>query len=295
MCQLQAASSDLSWDEAWGILHRAVDRGLRAKQARAYQYLGVDEKAIAKRHKYFTIVCDLAGGTVEYVAEDRKQESLDTFFETLTPEQLNGIEGIAMDMWEPYFKSVMNHVPGAADKIVFDRFHIMQHMGRAVDKVRKSEHGELRSVGDNTLTRTKYLWLTSQANLSDQQQERFEQVRHLNLKTGRAWAIKESLRDLWVQNDSQDGQDFWRKWYWWGTHSRLEPVRQVAHTIKRHIANVLTYYKHPITNAVCEGLNSKIQTMKQMAKGFRNKENFKAAIYFRCGGLSLYPTHAEAG
>ena len=286
---------DLSWDEAWGILHRAVQRGLARKTREICPRLGIDEKAIAKGHRYFTLVCNIDRGTVEYVAEDRKRESLDPYFQSLTPQQLGGIEGVAMDMWEPYILSTLAHVPAAKDKIVFDRYHVMAHVGKAVDDVRKREHRELLAVGDDFLKGSKYLWLYGQENVPAKHQDRFAELRAANLKTGRAWAIKESLRELWTYFKRGWAEKFWKRWYFWATHSRLEPVKKAANLIKRHINNILTYCEHRITNATSEGLNSKIQTVKKMAYGFRSKENFKAAIYFHCGGLSLYPTHEISG
>jgi len=106
---------------------------------------------------------------------------------------------------------------------------------------------------------------------------------------GRAWAIKEALRRLWQYTYPESGRKFWKRWYFWATHSRLAPVKAAAETIRRHIDNILTYYQHPVTNAMSEGLNSKIQKIKSMACGFRNMDNFKTAIYFHCGGLDLYP------
>jgi transposase len=82
---------------------------------------------------------------------------------------------------------------------------------------------------------------------------------------------------------------FWRRWYFWATHSRLKPIRAAAATLKRHLTNRLTSFQHRITNAASEGLNSKIEAIKKMACGFRNVEHFKTAIYFHCGGLDLYP------
>ena len=125
---------------------------------------------------------------------------------------------------------------------------------------------------------------------------RFAALAALNLKTARAWAIKETLRDLWHYRRRGWALAHWKRWYGWATHSRLAPVVQVAKLIQRHLQNVLTYFAHRITNAVSEGLNSKIQTIKKMAYGFRNREHFKTAIYFHCGGLQLYPaTHGKAG
>jgi transposase len=286
----------ISWDEAWLLMERAVKRGRAAKQQRAVRHLGVDEKAIAKGHRYMTLVCNLDAGTVEHVTDDRKTSSLDAYFATLSPEQLKGIEAVAVDMWEPYLNSIRAHVPEAGDKVVFDRFHIMQHMSKAVDTVRKREHRGLRAEGDERLTGSKYLWLYSRENLPERHEDRFEKLRGAHLKTGRAWAIKESLRDLWSYWYRAWAERHWRRWYFWATHSRLEPVVKVAKMVHRHLDNVLTYFKHRVTNAVSEGLNSKIQTVKQMACGFRNAEHFKIAIYFHCGGLDLYPaTHVIPG
>ena len=94
---------------------------------------------------------------------------------------------------------------------------------------------------------------------------------------------------LWNYTYEASARKFWRRWNFWATHSRLEPVKEAAKTIREHIDNILTYCRHRITNAVSEGLNSKIQTIKKMACGFRNQENFKTAIFFHCGGLDLYP------
>ena len=111
-------------------MERAVERGLRAKERRVIAHLGVDEKAVAKRHRYVTLVCDLDRGTVEYIADDRKRASLDAYYQSLSKEQLAGIEAVAMDMWEPFIASTVAHVPDGRSKIVFDRFHIMKHMTR---------------------------------------------------------------------------------------------------------------------------------------------------------------------
>jgi transposase len=99
----------ISWDEAWHLMERAVERGRRRKRRGVIPLLGVDEKAAAKGHKYITLVCDLGESSVEYIADDRKKESLDGYFRGLTPEQLQGIEAIASDMWEPFVQSIVEH------------------------------------------------------------------------------------------------------------------------------------------------------------------------------------------
>ena len=130
-CDIRGATRILriSWDEAWHLMERAVARGQRAKGPRVPRRLGVDEKAAAKGHRYLTLVCDLTHATVEYIADDRKQASLDAYFATVPPDQLARIEAIAMDMWEPYVQSVLAHVPNGQMKIVFDKYHIMTSYG----------------------------------------------------------------------------------------------------------------------------------------------------------------------
>ena len=290
-CDVSGATRILriSWDEAWGLLEQAVTRGRARKVRTVVRRIGVDEKAAAKGHRYLTVVCDLDEGTVEHIAEDRKQESLAGYYAALSQEQLTGIEAVAMDMWEPYIQATRAKVPDAAAKIVFDRFHVMGHVSKAVDTVRKQEHRDLMAVGDETLKGSKYLWLYSRENVPERRRNEFAALRRQALKVGRAWAFKEALRRLWHYVYPASGWKFWKQWYCWATHSRLKPMRQAAETIRRHIANIVTYYQHPITNAMSEGLNSQIQKSKSMACGFRNIEHFKTAIYFHCGGLELYP------
>ena len=155
----------ISWDEAWHIMERAVQRGLLAKERRICSQIGVDEKSVAKGHHYITLVCDLDESTVEHITDDRKQTSLDSYFTSLSKEQREGIEAVAIDIWDPYINSIMKYVPHSEDKMVFDRYHLMTHLGKAVDEVRKKEHRVLKKAGDETLTGSKYLWLYSEENL----------------------------------------------------------------------------------------------------------------------------------
>jgi transposase len=283
----------LTWDEAWAILERAVARGQTRKEHRVPALLGVDEKAAQKGHRYLTIVSDLERGTVEYLANERRQDSLDGYFAPLAAEERASIKAVAMDMWEPYVNSVRSYLPDPDEKIVFDKFHIMKHMGEAVDTVRKGEHRALSASGSSLLARSKYLWLYAAENLPERHRARFSELRSENLRTGRAWAIKESLRVLWHYVRRGWALQFFKSWYFWATHSRLRPVIAMARMLKRRLDGVLNYFSAArITSAVAEGLNSKVQTVKKMAYGFRNTEHFKTAIFFHCGGLQLYPaTH----
>jgi transposase len=280
----------ITWDEAWGVMARAVARGQARKVARPIAYLGVDEKAFRKGHSYHTIVCDLERHTVEYVAEDRRVESLAPFFARLPQAHRDAVQAIAMDMWDPYIRATREGLPDGADKIVFDRFHIMQEMNTAVDTVRKQEHQRLRRAdGDSVLTGSKYLWLYGKEHVPAKHADRFAELCARGLQVGRAWAIKETLRRLWTYRRPWAATRFFRRWFHWARCSRLDPVRRSAATLKRHVDGILRYCQHPITNGATEGINSKIMTIKRKACGFRNAQNFQTAIYFHCGGLDLYP------
>jgi transposase len=290
-CDVAAAARLLriSWDQAWHLMDRAVTRGLAAKPPSVPARVGVDEKAAGKGQDYITVVSDLDAGTVQYIADERRQASLDGYFEKFTAEQLAGIEAVAMDMWEPYVQATLGGLPLASDKIVFDRFHIMKQMNHAVDRVRLAEHRQLSALGHDTLKGTRHWWLYAAENLPDRHRVAFADVRSRTLDTARAWAIKETLRHLWSYRSTTWARKFFDKWFGWAKRSRLSPVKKVADMIKSRVDNVLSHCRHPITNGVAEGLNSKIMTIKRKCCGFRNVENFKTAIYFHCGGLDLYP------
>jgi transposase len=281
--------SGASWDETWGVMLRAVTRGLARKEKRVPAYIGIDEKSVGNGQKYETIVCDLDRGVVEYVVDDREQKSLERYYKQFTEKDLAGVNGIAMDMWDPYIAATKAHVPDAEKKIVFDRYHATRYITQAVDKVRRNEHKALAANDDFRLKGTKYLWLWNEENMPEWRREEFESVKNADLKTGRAWAIKESLRTFWDYTYTKCAEKFFTAWYFWATHSKLTPIIEAAKTLKRHFPNLLTYFKHRITNATSEGINSKIQMIKLMACGYRNREHYKAAIYFHCGGLDLYP------
>ncbi len=279
----------LSWDELWGIMQRAVARGRARKQARVMPVVGVDEKAFKKGHSYMTVVCDAQEGCVEYVPEERTAEALSGFWQSLSEEQRAGTEAIVMDMWPAYIHSTLEHVPQAEEKIVFDRFHIMMHVSRAVDTVRKLENRQLAAEDDERLKGTKYLWLYSKENLPEHRRAEFRTLFKQELKVGRAWAIKEALRSLWHYRSEGWARRYFKRWFFWATHSRLLAIRNVAYMLKAHLDNIVTYCRHRVTNAVAEGLNSRIMAIKRRACGYRNPEHFTTAIYFFCGGLDLYP------
>lgn len=283
----------VSWDEAYAIKKRAVLRGLARRPVESFRRLGVDEVAFRKGHSYMTIVTDLVGKKVLYVGRHRKKETLDAFWQALSAEQREAIEAVGMDMWEPYVSSTLEHMPRAEEKIVFDRFHIMKHMNDALNDVRKAEHRALKTLGDERLKGTRNAWLYAQENVPEKYDELLEDLVNSELKTARAWALKELLRNLWAYESKGWARKLWSRWYAWAVRSRLEPVKKVARMIKQRLGQVMNFFTHRITNAMCEGMNLLIQNVKRQAFGYRNEENLKHAILFQCGRLDLYPRPTE--
>jgi len=279
----------LTWEEANGMVERAVRRGLARRPSVAGRRLGIDEHSYLRHFEFVTLVCDLDTQDVLYVADDRTAETLEPYFERLTPEERAGITAIAMDMWEPYRNTVRRYVPEADAKIVFDKFHVMRYVVEAVDQVRRREQRELRRRGDERLTHTKFLWLKNPAHLTQAMRRELQRLRRSTLRAARAWAIKEAFRRIWEYRSIPAARAFFDRWHRWAVRSRLQPMIQVAGIIRRHLENVLTYVKYHITNAVTEGLNAKIQWIKYSSRGFRNRDRFKLAILFHCGGLDLAP------
>jgi transposase len=279
----------LSWDQVAGIQARAVKRGLARRASKPPTQIGVDETSFQRRHEYVTVVHDIDKEVVVHVADDRKQETLEAYFEGLGPKACAGLERIAMDMWGPFIGATRAHVPDADAKIVFDKFHIAKHLGDAVDRVRRRENRELASEGNERLKRTKYLWLRNPDRMSAKQWREFAPLRDSRLQVARAWAIKEAAMLLWGYVRRGWAERVWEGWYQWAIRSRLEPIKRVARMIKRHWEGVINAVTTDVTNARAEALNSRIQWVKRMACGYRNRENFRNAIYFHLGGLDLYP------
>jgi transposase len=277
----------IGWDTAQEIMRRAVQRGLERRQLDRLKYLGMDEKSFRRGQSYITLLTDLEESRVLDVVEERTAEAAGQLWDTLSPEQKQGVEAVAVDMWEPFIQTIQTQLPEA--DIVHDKFHVSSYLGEAVDKVRRQEHKELLAQGDETLKGTRQLWLYNPQNFSPEQAEEFSALKDLQLKVARAWAAKELFSKFWEYQEEGWARRFFKDWFGWVSRSRLKPVVEVAQMLKRHLDHLLTYLKHHITNAVTEGLNSKIQSLKSAARGFRNFRNYRIRILFFCGKLNLYP------
>ena len=294
-CSLESIGRilDVDWHLCQTIQERAVKRGLERKPKAIPERFGVDEKAFAKGHKYETLVYNIDQGTVEAVMDDREQASLEAYYRRFSPEERAQVKAVAMDMWDPYIAATKAYIPDAASKIVFDRYHVVRMVTKAVDTVRKEEHKELLADKNDMLKGTKYLWLWNTENIPEYRRLEFEQLRSYDLKVCRAYVLKENLRNLWTYRSPGWMRNFFNNWYWWATHSRLKPMIEAAKSLKSHLQNIITYAKHQITNALGESLNSKIEKVKRLACGYRNRAHYKIAILFHCGGLNLMPQRSD--
>ena len=278
----------LNWHQVDTIKARAVERGLARRTEEETPYIGIDEKQFRSGHRYFSSLVDLTKGRVLEVVEERTEKACETLIKkALSNEQQTQVTAVALDMWKAYDNAVTKVLPNA--DIVHDRFHISQHLNQAVDKVRRQENKVLFEQGDNRLVGTKYSWVANEENVKEQFVEQFNQLKHSDLKVARAWAIKELFRDFWTYHYAGCAKRHFDKGYSWAIRSRLEPIKAVARMIKKHLPNILTYFKHFISNGVAEGLNSKIQTVKSNARGYRSFNGFRNSILFYCGGLNMTP------
>lgn len=280
----------IGWEATWSILERAVERGLARKQTKPLPHIGIDEKSFRKGHSYITLIYDLDHSTVEAIASGHDEAAANECFSQLLPEQIQSVEAVAVDMSSALVKSIKGNVPLAEGKIVHDRFHVMKLVNEAIDKVRKEENRRLRGEGNHQLVGTKYLLLKNYDNLQEASRQQLEDLCAAKMETGKAWTYKELLRDLWHHETAAEAKAFFQWWYRKVIHTKLEPLKKAARTIRQRIDNVVSYCTFDgITNAVAEGINSKIQSIKRRVGGYRNPHNYKTAIFFYCGGLNLHP------
>lgn len=278
----------IGWATADRIMGRAVARGLERRKLEDLRHVGMDEKSFLKGHNYITALNDLDRGRVLEVVQGRTEEAAVELWGKIPEKARATIKAVAMDMWQAFENAARRMVPGA--EIVHDKFHISKHLNDGVNRVRTEEHRSLLKEGDDRLKGTRWFWLHSEDNLSDAQYESFRDIKDAALKTSRAWFIKEAFRFFWVvPKSSSEAEEYFREWYRHTIHSKLDPMKKVARMLKAKLGNVVTWWRHPITNAVSEGLNSKIQSIKSAARGFHSFASYRIRILFFCGKLDLKP------
>ncbi len=289
-CSVSAAASLLrtSWEEMAGIQARAVRRGLARRTTDEVRVVGVDETSFQKHHQYVTVLIDIEGDRVLWIGDDRREATLRRGWETFSLEQRGRLKAVVMDMWDPFIAATREMIPDWQDKLVIDRYHVMWHMSKAVDDVRIAERRgdlEIRQL----LKGTRFLWLRGKATRTQKHSSALRPLLRAGLQVGRAWAIKESLTDLWEYKTIPGALRFFKNWYGWAMRSRLEPVKRAARTIRHYLPSIVSFTQLRYTNARTEAMNAKIQEIKYRARGYKNRNNFRMAIMFHCGGLSMNP------
>jgi transposase len=276
----------LDWDSVQRILDRAVARGLQRRSTEAVTHVGLDEKSFGRGHSYVSVMTDHKPARVLEVVPDRTTEAAVALWESLPETQRAKVVAVSMDMGAGFATATRQAAPQA--KIVHDRFHVSQHLNKAVDQVRRDEHRRLLEKGDESLKHTKFLWLQGAA-VEGEQALSFAKLCARELKTAKAWAFKEVFVEFWIQPDSVCAQRFFEQWLTTVNRSKLEPLKKVGRMLQSHLSGLLNYFDHPITNAITEGFNSRIQSLKAAARGFRSFANYRTRILFFCGKLHLAP------
>jgi len=292
-CQTVQAASQLlriSWDEARGIMERAVARGLGRREREIIAYLGVDEKSFRRgQDHYATVLTDLDGRHILEVTPGRTKASLIEALNSLDSKQLRGVEAVSMDMWEPYRRAVEERFPVPQPDIVNDRYHIISHANKALTDVRVEEARELKRQGRKDLVGMSHAILYGAENAPERHAPSLAQLKASDLRTAKGYALKENLRRCWHHRLESTAREHFRKWIRWAKRSALSPFVKVANMIEGHLDHIVSYFRHPITNGPQEGMNAKLMSVLRAARGYRTHETFRMAALFFLGGLDLAP------
>lgn len=279
----------ISWDEARGIMERAVVRGLMRREELVMPHLAADEKSYRKGRQFVTLLMDLDRGCIYGTAPGNNRASLETLLNSLTKQQKQGVEAIAMDMHEPYRLAAESAFPVPGPAIVHDRFHVVAHMNKALNDVRIAEAAELAEGGFRDLIGTRQMLLYGQENLPKKYQASFAKLKKSKLKTATVHAQKEILRDLWNCSGIREARRHFKQWATWCRKTNIPTVNKVVDMIESRLEDVISYCKHRISTGPLEGMNSIIMAIRRAGRGYRNAETFGMAIMFFCGGLNLMP------
>jgi transposase len=272
-----------TFDIVHQIMGRAVKRGLDARNLDGVQTINLDEKSYSNGHNYFTVLVDTDGKRVLDIIAGRSIESTEELLaSTFNSEQKKGIKCVAMDMWQAFKTGTENILPHA--DIVHDKFHISKYLNKGVDETRKQEVKQ-----NDALKKSKYLFLTNPDNFSAKQALKFEELSAINLVTSKAWAMKENFQAVYYGWKREEIITTFEKWYLQVIASEIKPMINVADTLLRHLGGIVNASITKITNSMAETMNSKIQVVKSIARGFKNIHGYRTSILFFNGGLNLYP------
>lgn len=273
------------WNTVRAAVKKAVEYGLLNRDISGVVYIGVDEISRRKGHTYQTNVYDLEQKRLLWTGKDRKAETLQRFFEEWGEEGCKRLSVICCDMWDPYIKVIRKYAPHTI--LVFDKFHIIQHLNKAVDKVRIEEAREKKESDPDLLKGTRYIWLKNPENLTDKQKARLSYLEKVNLKTNRAYILKDHFSQFWKYQYSGWAEKYLDWWCSKAMRSRLEPLKEFVRMVRRYKESILTYFRYRVTNAASEGLNRKAKVLSAKAYGYRTSETYSLALYHVLGGLPL--------
>ncbi|MGM0568880.1 MAG: ISL3 family transposase, partial [Elusimicrobiota bacterium] len=269
----------------WRVIEHYVDEARKDVNLSEVEHMGMDETATKKGHNYVTIFVDMDKRRAIDVEEGKKADVVEKFVEDFKEHEgePKKITDICCDMSVAFIKGIEDNFKEPA--ITFDRYHVMKIMNKAVNDVRIREAKE-----QSILNKTKYIWLKNYTNLSAKQESKLKEIieiKNLNLHTVRAYHIRENFKQFYEVNNKKKAEELLKKWFWWATHSRIEEMREVAWTIKRHWKGVLNWHENRISNGLLEGLNSLFQAAKAKARGYRSLRKIRTVIYLLMGKLEF--------
>ena len=277
----------VSWDVIKEIQKRDLSRRFAKPKLKHLRHIAIDEIAIAKGHRYLTIVMDLESGAVVFVGDGKGAKALKPFWKRLRGSKAQ-TEAVAMDMSPAYREAVSAHLPKA--KIVFDRFHVMKLFNEKLSDLRRALHREATDVmRKKVLKGTRWLLLKASENLDEEKDEkgRLNEALALNKSLATAYYLKEDLRQFWERPGKKFATRFLEGGIKRAEASGIKMLPQMGKTLAAHRSGLLAYYDVMITSGPMEGTNNKIKTMKRQAYGFRDKEFFKLKI------LAIHETKYE--
>ena len=285
-----AARFRVSWDSVCKSVEMAVEWGLARRELDNIRSIGVDEITHSKGHKYFTLVYQIDKGMrrLIWIGNDRTEKTFSGFFDWLGKTRSNRIEAICSDMWKAYLKVIKEKIPHAMH--VLDRFHIVQHLNKAVDEVRASEHKKLIADGyDSVLFKSRWLLLRKRKNLRDDQSASLKELLKYNLRTMRAYLLKEQFNLFWNYSSPSWAGKFLDKWTTRAMRSNIEPMKKKAKMLRKHKPLILNWFraKGELSSGVVEGLNLKAKLTARKSYGFKNPEMQKIALYHSLGRLPV--------
>jgi len=248
---------------------RYLERWAAKRRRPALRQMGVDEIHMGKKQKFLTVVCNLETAEPLWFGRERKQETLDEFFrEELSGRQRRGIEAACVDMWEPYRLSIEQWTPQC--KIVYDKFHILQHANEAIDEVRRAEFfrkgGRMREL----VKGKRWLLLSRWMNLTPGQRRGLNQLFALNRKVFKAYLLKESLDRLWTYHYEGAMLNYLEGWIDQLRWQRLEPFQKLAMMLLEHLEGILNYCRTKVPLGVVEAVNGNIKTLLRRGRGYKN-------------------------